>query len=482
MVKNCNLEIDEAVLNIMRKCRVAAEQQLQPQPVRRNVLDVRTHARAVGPVAQPDATGGPLSTYWLMPGERREQHASLRGSIPLPQIPVPVPSHRRKSEKGRNVTDKEKKPLEKHRVLSLWYGTDQGLKSEERSVPVAVRVHRTLELHDDKFYVITCGKAGFRNSRNETSHVSLKLVDKGRRVSEVVYSHPYTLRADVTRPDGTHGIRVKNCFAFNKLNSSVNLIDERGCPLKSSVISPFKYDPSTSSAEAELRSMFRFPDSSQLHFQCDIALCRGPCPEPSCADDDFQLQQAGLGLGSGLTAQSRALDQDALQAEEGALMASTSVFVLEPGEAPLVAELCDGGVHPPWLLWLCIALGVLFAIMLIINCFLCTAMTCSCARTEVIEKEPSIIEDYDPYRSWHGSQYGSRYSLNGKPGYTSGGSTMNSTRSVSTNSDHYAIVHSRPGSRYSHKNHRDRERDRDGRDHRDRGPPSHIGSHYSGKM
>lgn len=354
-------------------------------------------------------------------------------------------------------------------------------KSEERSVPVAVRVHRTLELHDDKFYVITCGKAGFRNSRNETSHVSLKLVDKGRRVSEVVYSHPYTLRADVTRPDGTHGIRVKNCFAFNKLNSSVNLIDERGCPFKSSVISPFKYDPSSSSAEAELRSMFRFPDSSQLHFQCDIALCRGACPEPSCADDDFQLQQAGLG-GLGLTAQSRALDQDSLQAEEGALMASTSVFVLEPGEAPLVAELCDGGVHPPWLLWLCIALGVLFLIMLIINCFLCSAMTCSCARTEVIEKEPSIIEDYDPYRSWHGSQYGSRYSLNGKPGYTSGGSTMNSTRSVSTNSDHYAIVHSRPGSRYSHKNQRDRERDRDGRDHRDRGPPSHIGSHYSGKM
>lgn len=41
---------------------------------------------------------------------------------------------------------------------------------------------------------------------------------------------------------------------------------------------------------------------------------------------------------------------------------------------------------------------------------------------------------------------------------------MNSTRSVSSHSDHYAIVHSRPGSRY-----------------KNRGPPSHIGSHYSGK-
>lgn len=67
-----------------------------------------------------------------------------------------------------------------------------------------------------------------------------------------------------------------------------------------------------------------------------------------------------------------------------------------------------GGIHPMWLLWLCVALGVLFLLMLIVNIFLCSAMTCACARTEIIEKEPSIIEDYDPYRSWHGSQYGSR--------------------------------------------------------------------------
>jgi len=71
----------------------------------------------------------------------------------------------------------------------------------------------------------------------------------------------------------------------------------------------------------------------------------------------------------------------------------------------------DSGVHPLWLLWLAVALGILFLIMLIINIFLCSAMTCSCTRTDIIEKEPSIIEDYDPYRSWHGSQYGSRFDL-----------------------------------------------------------------------
>ncbi|KAJ8920168.1 hypothetical protein NQ315_011829 [Exocentrus adspersus] len=325
-------------------------------------------------------------------------------------------------------------------------------RTEERSVPIAVRMHRTLELADDKFYVITCGKAGFRNARNETSLVSLRLMDGTRKVLQAVYSRPYSLRAEISRPDGTYGFRVKNCFAFNKQNSTVPLIDDRGCPNNPDVIAPFEYDEKKGVADAQLRSMFRFPDSSEVHIQCNVGLCKGNCPIPVCTGD---------------------LPQRPLTTDEDVL-AATSVFVLDPGEAPLIQELCeDGGVHPSWLLWLAVALGVLFLLMLIINIFLCSAMTCSCGRTEIIEKEPSIIEDYDPYRSWHGSQYGSRYSLNGAPqhpkGYTSGGSTMNSTRSVSSHSDHYAIVHSRPGSRsYNNNKH-------------SRGPPSHIGSHFSGK-
>lgn len=34
-------------------------------------------------------------------------------------------------------------------------------RTEERSIQLAVRVHKTLELADDKFYVITCGKSGY---------------------------------------------------------------------------------------------------------------------------------------------------------------------------------------------------------------------------------------------------------------------------------------------------------------------------------
>ncbi|KAL1116418.1 hypothetical protein AAG570_004892 [Ranatra chinensis] len=193
----------------------------------------------------------------------------------------------------------------------------------------------------------------------------------------------------------------------------------------------FVYDAEAGHADSTLHSMFQFPDSNQLHFQCDVALCKGGCPQLDCDD----LVTGGS------------------SSEDGVLLASTSVFVLQPGDTPALEEVVEVVPRwgPSWLVYLCIALGLLFLLMLIVNVFLCSAMTCSCARTEIVEKEPSIVEEYDPYRSWHGTQYGSRYSLNGKPGggYISGGSTLNSARSVSTNSDHYAIVES---TRHHHNN------------------------------
>ena len=47
---------------------------------------------------------------------------------------------------------------------------------------LAVRSHRTLELAGDNFYVITCGKSGWRDSAtNESTTVSLSLTSGGRR-------------------------------------------------------------------------------------------------------------------------------------------------------------------------------------------------------------------------------------------------------------------------------------------------------------
>merc|ERR1719433_95132 len=94
--------------------------------------------------------------------------------------------------------------------------------------------------------------------------------------------------------------------------------------------------------------------------------------------------------------------------------------------------------------------------MLIINLFLCSAMSCSCGRGYKEDKETSYLEDFDPYaRSWQGSQYGSRYSLSG------GIKTVpvpylpaDTTRSVSSTSEYGAaraasIVSARPQSRNS---------------------------------
>ena len=52
------------------------------------------------------------------------------------------------------------------------------------------------------------------------------------------------------------------------------------------------------------------------------------------------------------------------------------MFVAEPGSSAAVgATLCTAGdLNPTWLTYLCIAFGVLFAIMLLINIFLCSAM------------------------------------------------------------------------------------------------------------
>ena len=88
-----------------------------------------------------------------------------------------------------------------------------------------------------------------------------------------------------------------------------------------------------------------------------------------------------------------------------------------------------GPADSDWLMWLCIAFGglftewnnyinlifvyssnqlfvylfsVLFAVMLLINIFLCSAMTCSCTRSEIIEKEPSVYDDYSIYDSQYG--------------------------------------------------------------------------------
>ena len=46
------------------------------------------------------------------------------------------------------------------------------------------------------------------------------------------------------------------------------------CPERN-ILSAFVYDKEKGTAEATLYSMFKFPDSNRVHFQCDILVCKG---------------------------------------------------------------------------------------------------------------------------------------------------------------------------------------------------------------
>jgi len=339
--------------------------------------------------------------------------------------------------------------------------------TEERSVAIAVRIHRTLELADDKYYMITCGKAGFQNLNNKTSLVTLQLLREGRKVQQVVYGGEYMLRAHISHYDGSFGMKVRRCFSFSDRNTTVELVDGSGCP-DSSIMSPFSYDRLSGTAEARLYSMFKFPESNRVHFQCDIVVCKGECEMDECP---FIAKELPSPQARALQPKADARVQDP-EEDDGALMASYSVFVVEPGSVPVEksgsCQDCSWG--PVWLLYLCIAFGILFVVMLVINLFLCSAMSCACSKSK--EKDVSYLEDFDPYaRSWQGSQYGSRYSLSG------GIKTVpvpylpaDTTRSVSSTSEYGGGHGGQPG-RVSVRPH-----SRTSRSSKQRGSPTTSGS------
>ena len=313
---------------------------------------------------------------------------------------------------------------------------------------MGVRAHNQIELLEDRLYQITCGKAGFQNSRDTISFPQLKVTDNyGIKKSAVLEGSQYTLEMEVLNHDPTFGTLIKRCVAFDNFDNSLELIDDRGCRT-TKLLSEFTYDDEAGKASATLFSMFRMPNSNRTYFQCNVEICSGACPKPTC---NLDLEQIN-----------RRLDQSELSSidpferpqSDDTITTSTSVFVAEPGSAAAIgAGAClAGDLNPTWLTYLCIAFGVLFGIMLLINIFLCSAMTCSCTRTEVIEKEPSLYEDdYSMYDSQYGGYTNSKVYNNSESEY--GGSDyggVNGDRSEY--SGHNGVSRSRPsshhGSRY----------------------------------
>ena len=187
--------------------------------------------------------------------------------------------------------------------------------TEERRVAIQLRAHKTIELAEDRLYVVTCGNPSFQNSRNERSVVQLKVTDGLTKKSVVREGTPYTLRVEVLNHDLKYGILVKKCFAFANSETSLLLVDDRGCRAQK-LLSEFSYDDSAGTADATLYSMFRMPNFNRTYFGCNVEICSGSCPKPSC--DNYELQP---------------VDPFSQSQCDTTVTTSTSVFVVETGSS-----------------------------------------------------------------------------------------------------------------------------------------------------
>src|SRR5699024_238496 len=71
----------------------------------------------------------------------------------------------------------------------------------ERSISLAVRPHKSLELSEDRFFYLTC-HTGYKNVAGGTYRVNLRLVDEsGQRATRLIHGNSYVLRAELSPKD-----------------------------------------------------------------------------------------------------------------------------------------------------------------------------------------------------------------------------------------------------------------------------------------
>ena len=70
------------------------------------------------------------------------------------------------------------------------------------------------------------------------------------------------------------GILMRRCFAFDDSETSLQLVDDRGCRVEN-LISEFVYDDEAGTADATIFSMFRSGNSSSplVEFSCLVSPC-----------------------------------------------------------------------------------------------------------------------------------------------------------------------------------------------------------------
>uniref|UniRef100_A0A8R1ITQ2 ZP domain-containing protein n=1 Tax=Caenorhabditis japonica TaxID=281687 RepID=A0A8R1ITQ2_CAEJA len=170
-------------------------------------------------------------------------------------------------------------------------GVKYDVASQAYQVTVDVHSHPVLIVKGDKTVNVTC-----RQSENTTTHFmsqntvnfnpdyELRVLSSRLPVNTVRYSQPYTLQI---RPHSTLdslSFFVGQCTAQPVGgNVTVQLTDPVGCALFKSIMGNFARRESVE--EAEIPSMFRFPNAKQLHISCIVTECDGSCETRSCDTD-----------------------------------------------------------------------------------------------------------------------------------------------------------------------------------------------------
>jgi len=151
---------------------------------------------------------------------------------------------------------------------------------------------------------------------------------------ETLYGHQYEIKAELK--NATHPIAVKNCVAFDKNNSKIPLINELGCPFNPDILTPFIFDAESKVSKSTLKSMFKFPEKSEVHLQCDIGQCEKDCFDVSkCNHINVAAFTSDL-----------ANNHNASLSDIKKQLTTTTVFVLDPAES---TGCLNGGVKPSWI-------------------------------------------------------------------------------------------------------------------------------------
>ena len=209
----------------------------------------------------------------------------------------------------------------------------------------------------------------------------LKFVDtNGHKIIKLYHGESYRLRAEIisshedqqSASSNSYQLYIRNCFIFNGNESDIEFLNSNGCPTINTV-TPFK-QIGHNIAEAEISSMFKLPGTNQIHLQCMIELVDNChfCEPTLCPNNDTKLIND--------TRRSKDMKQVDMQ-----MLASTTAYVFEPDQqitASIINSTCTEWRFP-WLIALCIMLGVMLIIMMVVNIFLCTSMSCSCFKSEV---------------------------------------------------------------------------------------------------